>query len=165
MDLLATTAVALVLASGVAIEDPLVQAALAESRALCAEFEGTELVYEDDLVTEIDLTGDGLPDRIVHEATALCLPGGGYLHAGSGGAPVHAIVGDHVQALGNGWWTVTDAVYTVEGEAQPPLRVLLLGVHGSGCGGSGATPCLIAQVWDGARFVSILDGLDDLLAP
>jgi len=165
MEFLASTAVALVLASGTPIDDPLIEAALAESRALCAENEGTELVYDGDFVTEVDLTGDGRPDRIVTEAGALCLPGGGYLYTGTAGAPVHAIVGDHVQALGYGSWGVADVELHVEGEVLPPRRVLLMGVHGSNCGGAGAMPCMIAHVWDGTRMVSLLDGLDDLLAP
>lgn len=161
----AAQALAVVLTTGEPVSDPLVLAALAQSRAECAEVGGDRLVYPPDFVAEIDLTGDGAPDRVVREAGAFCGPDGGYLHPGSGGAPVHAIVGATVQSLGHGALATADVAFEIDGALRPAVRVVLLGLHGMGCGGAGGSPCLLAHVWDGERLVSVLDGLDVWLEP
>lgn len=137
------------------IDDPLVHEAFAEAVAGCAAAGGT-LSLPDDPVSYVDLTGDGVDDRIVSEAGAFCGPDLGYL-GGSAGNRLHAIIGDHVQSLEAGNWVVTDLAFTIEGETLPHQRILLLAVHGTACDSFGAAPCFLAYAWDGARLVSVLD--------
>lgn len=135
--------------------DPLVLRAFAPAIEECEAAGGT-LRLPENPVSEVDLTGDGQPDRIVSEAGAFCGPDLGYL-GGSAGNRLHAIIGDHVQALEPGSWAVSDVVFTVEGEALPPARLLLLAVHGAYCESFGAAPCVIAYGWDGTRLISVMD--------
>jgi len=135
--------------------DPLVQRAFAEAIAACAQ-EGGTLRLPEAPVSMVDLTGDGNEDRIVSEAGAFCAPDLGYL-GGSAGNRLHAIIGEHVQSLEAGSWAVTDLAFTLDEEAPPPQRILLLGVHGAACDSFGAALCFIAYAWDGARLISVMD--------
>ncbi len=139
-------------------DDPLVMQALAEAVAGCEAAGGT-LILPEDPVARVDLTGDGIEDRIVSEDGAFCGPDLGYL-GGSAGNRLHAIIGDHVQSLEAGSWTVADIAFTSEGETLMQQRVLLLAVHGAACNSHGAAPCFIAYAWDGTRLISVLDMFD-----
>lgn len=162
MDLLLTTAVALVLSNGQPITDPALIEAFEGSRAACAAEGGTELRYPDDLAARIetvDILGDGTADdRIVTESSAFCGPDIGPLYAGSGGAPQHAIIGGRVFSLPPGGWSIAEARFRFDGEDGQPQRMLLVRLHGSYCDAAGAVPCIMAFTWDGERLVSILDG-------
>ncbi|MCC5971069.1 MAG: hypothetical protein JJU15_14085 [Pararhodobacter sp.] len=142
-------------------DDPLVQRAFASAIAACAQAGGT-LRLPDAPVSMVDLTGDGVEDRLVSEAGAFCAPDLGYL-GGSAGNRLHAIIGDHVQSLEAGNWVVSDLEFTIDGETLPPQRVLLLAVHGAACDSFGVAPCFIAYAWDGTRLISVMDmfGRDD----
>ncbi len=160
MEMMLTTALALVLTNGQPIEERVLQAALEASRTECHEMGGTELRYEPGLATFVDILGDGTADdRIVSEASAFCGPDLGPLYAGSAGAPLHAIIGDQWFSLLPGGWSIVEARFTHPGEDDPgkPVRMLLVGSHGSYCDAAGAQPCVTAWTWDGARLVSILD--------
>jgi len=136
-------------------DDPLIQRAFAQAAAECSDAGGT-LRLPDAPVTMVDLTGDGIADRIISEGGAFCGPDLGYL-GGSAGNRLHAIIGEHVQSLESGSWAVTDITFDLEDESLPPQRVLLLGVHGTACDSFGAAPCFIAYAWDGTRLISVLD--------
>lgn len=137
--------------------DALVLQAFEASRRTCA-FMGAELGLPENPVTWVDLTGNGLKDdRIVEEGHTTCGPD--FLHTGTVGAPVHAIIGDHVQTLRGPTWALSDVQLRVGDHILDPVRVLINGVHGSACGGSGATACMVLYLWDGRRLVSIEDGM------
>lgn len=136
-------------------DDPLVQQAFAQAVADCSAAGGT-LRLPEAPVTLVDLTGNGIEDRLVSEAGAFCAPDLGYL-GGSGGNRLHAIIGDHVQELEAGNWAVTDVTFDLEGETLPAQRVLLQAVHGVACDSFGAAPCFIAYAWDGTRLISVMD--------
>jgi hypothetical protein len=138
---------------------PLIDRAFAEARAEC-EAEGGTLVLPETLRSEsVDLTGDGRPDLVFSEEGAFCGPDLGFVGGGSAGARVHVIVGDHVQSLLPGNWTVTRLQFRVEDEVMTTAPVLVMAVHGLFCDSFGAAPCFLAYGWDGARMVSVLDGL------
>jgi hypothetical protein len=161
MELMLTTAVALVLTTGEPITDPALIAALEDSRAYCAAEGGTELRYRPDLVSMADILGDGTADdRIVSEVSAFCGPDIGPLYAGSAGGPLQAIIGERVFPLLPGGWSIVEAPFTFEGATGQPVRMLLVGSHGSYCDTTGAVPCVTAYTWDGERLVSVLNMLD-----
>lgn len=158
MELYITTAIALLLSDGSPITDRMLIEALEGSRAACLEAGGSELRYAPDLVTYADILGDGTADdRIVSEVSAFCGPDIGPLYAGSAGGPQHAVIGDRSFPLLPGGWSITEARFTFDGEQGPPVRLLLVGAHGSFCDAVGAAPCVTAYTWDGERLVSILD--------
>lgn len=148
-------AIAIALPAGAETDDPLVLRAFAEASAQC-EASGGTLRLPEAPVTWVDLTGDGVEDRIVSEAGAFCAPDLGYL-GGSAGNRLHAIIGDTVQSLVSGEWSVADITFGDAGDLSPPQRVLLLGVHGTACESFGAAPCFVAYAWDGTRLISVLD--------
>lgn len=147
--------VAPALADDAQLDDPLLAAAFAESRAACAA-QGGVLDLSAVPITRVDLTGNGEADRIVSEEGAFCGPDLGFL-GGSGGPRLHAIIGEHVQTLGNGLWLVQEARFVSEGEELDALPYLLVLLHGSACDSFGAAPCLIAYAWDGERLISASD--------
>lgn len=135
-------------------KDQAIALAFAESTATCAAEGGTLRLPEDDPATAVDLIGDGTADDwIIFEAGAFCGPDLGYL-GGSGGNYIHAVVGTSVSSWVGGSWVTQDVVFAPEGEALPPLRVLLIATHGSGCDSYGAAPCVVAAAWDGTRIIS-----------
>ena len=141
--------------NGALPKDQAIALAFADSVASCAAEGGTLRLPEDDPATAVDLTGDGTADDwIIYEAGAFCGPDLGYL-GGSGGNYIHAVVGTSVSSWFGGAWVTQDVVFTPEGEALPPRRVLLIAVHGSGCGSYGAAPCVVAAAWDGTRMISL----------
>lgn len=130
--------------------------ALTESRDWCAA-EGGTLRPPENPATAVDLTGDGSADDwIINESGAFCGPDLGYL-GGSGGAMLHAVIGNRVQSWLGGAWLLQDIAFTIEGEVNDPVRVLLLGLHGSHCDSFGAAPCLLALAWDGERLISYIE--------
>lgn len=150
-----TVAVLAALPARAEADDPLIQRAFAQAIAACSDAGGT-LRLPEAPVTLVDLTGNGIDDRLVSEAGAFCGPDLGYL-GGSAGNRLHAIIGDHVQHLEAGSWAVSDITFEAADETPPPQRVLLLGVHGTACDSFGAAPCFIAYAWDGARLISVMD--------
>jgi hypothetical protein len=158
MEPVITTAIALVLTTGAPITERALILALESSRAECAAEGGTELRYSPDLATPVDILGDGTADdRIISERSAFCGPDIGPLYAGSGGAPLHAVIGDEAFPLMPGAWTLQDVPFTFDDEPAASRRLLLVAGHGSYCDSHGAAPCVVAYGWDGARMISILD--------
>ena len=137
----------------------MLESALARTRAACAQSGGT-LTVPDGALTLADLTGDGTADDgIVSEQGIVCGSDASYV-GGSGGFALHTVVGDVVQDWFAGAWLVQDVAFTVEGEVQAPVRMLLLALGGSACGSVGAAPCLQAVTWDGTRMISAKDEAD-----
>lgn len=124
------------------------EAALAPSRAWCAEIGGTEVQLAEGALTAADLTGDGTADdAILSEEGAFCAPDGGFM-GGSGGHMIHVRIGDRLFSRLAGALLVQDIAFTAEGEVQPLVRVMLFARHGSNCDGAGFAPCIEAVVWD-----------------
>jgi hypothetical protein len=121
------------------MDDLMVQAA-----ADCAAIGGTQFLPGDS-VTEVDLTGDGLPETLVDAGAFIC-EGAMSAFSGTGGAPLTVFVGSlQADFLTKGWQVIPTA----------PGPVLLMQVHGSNCGGIGADPCFQAVVWNGQQFMSM----------
>lgn len=133
--------------------DQAISLATAENRAWCEEQGGT-LQLSDNPATAVDLTSDGTADDwIVNETGAFCGPDYGFL-GGSGGAMIHAVIGNKVSSWLGGAWMIHDLSFTYEGEVGPPIRMLMLGMHGSACDSFGAAPCVVTFTWDGERLIA-----------
>jgi hypothetical protein len=118
---------------------------LAEAEAACAGFE-SGIFDPADAVTEIDLTGDGLPDTLIDESKFTCTTAAS-MYCGSGGCMLHAIVGDTEttwQSLG--WKTLN----------WGPDTILLVGRDGGWCGGAGSQHCYEALNWSQGAFRSVM---------
>jgi len=115
---------------------------LAAGRAACAAVEGGTFSLAPDAVSETDLSGDGTSDTVIDEAGFRCSSAVS-LYCGTGGCMVHVFVyEERVQSRVAKGWKVID---------WPPLRVLLLALHGTECGGTNLRGCVEALVWsDGA---------------
>lgn len=104
----------------------------------CAGFENGTVTVEAEAIQRIDLTGNGDDDWVVDTHHMQCSSAAS-MFCGTGGCAVDFIVGDTVlDALSKGWEIVPFG----------QLRVLLLQIHGSECGGTNLNPCVEALVWD-----------------
>jgi hypothetical protein len=127
--------------------------AMAETRQFCTEQGGT-LELAEGAASAVDLAGDGSADDwIISEIGAFCGPDFGYL-GGSAGGIIHTVVGRQAQGFWAGAWALQDIGFTVDGEALPTIRTLILAQHGSACDSFGAAPCMLAVTWDGTKMIS-----------
>ena len=115
-----------------------------QARQDCRDFEDGVLELTDDVLTRVDLTGDGEPDEVVDAHGFHCSTGG--LFCGTGGCPLTVIVdGMPTEFLAKAW-------QVVEWGAHP---ILLLQVHGSECGGTNLRTCFEAVVWSEGGFRTV----------
>ncbi len=122
-----------------------VEEILEAGRANCALLENGELSLLDGAITDIDLDGDGTPDKVVEEAKFSCSSAAS-LYCGTGGCMIHFVVGDQVHSrLGKGWKAVEWAGDTI----------ILLALHGSECGGTNLRRCYEAITWSEGGFKSV----------
>lgn len=124
-----------------------VTAVIDTARAECAAFEGGTLAVGAQAVQQVDLTGDGAANWVV-DTHGLDCSSAASLYCGTGGCALDLIVdGTVTETLSKGWRVLE----------MGPLRVVLLQVHGSDCGGTNLTPCVEARVWDAVegRFTSL----------
>ncbi len=119
---------------------------LAQAAADCASFEAGVISGGDTAVTEVDLDGDGAPDRIL-DTSALRCSSAASMYCGSGGCTVHAIVGEAVSSFQAEGWRVIDW------DGRP---ILLIARDGGWCGGAGAELCFEAVVWSGGRMLTVM---------
>lgn len=115
------------------------------ARQSCTELEAGEFSASDDAVKHVDLDGDGTKDILVDEGKFACSTSA-TLFSPTGGAQLHAIVGDdHDVWMAQAWRLVEWGEDTI----------LLLARHGSQCGGYGYQHCYEAIVWsdEGAMTV------------
>ena len=95
--------------------------------------------------TQVDLTGDGVPETILDEGTFSCSSSASF-YGGTGGSMIHVINGDvDMVRLARDW-----TVHEWNGK-----QVLLLYLHGSECFGAGMRPCVEALVWGDDGFASV----------
>ena len=122
-----------------------VEEILEAGRENCALFENGAFELEDGAITEIDLDGDGAPDKVVEEAKFRCSSAAS-LYCGTGGCMIHLAVGDQIYSrLAKGWKAVEWA-----GDA-----IILLALHGSECGGTNLRRCYEAITWSEGGFKSV----------
>jgi hypothetical protein len=136
--------------------------AIAAAQADC-KAEGGTLELAEGAAVLADLTGDGsADDAAVWEYGGFCGPDLGF-RGGSGGAMLHLAVGDVVTSIHAGSWTLQDVAFAVDGEVNPPVRMVLIARHGSYCDSFGASPCVEALVWnaDERRFLTVMRPLPD----
>ncbi len=119
-------------------------AVIDEARAQCQAFEDGTFTTTDDVLAQIDLSRDGRPDTLVDGHGFRCTSGN--LYCGTGGCPLTVLVdGSRTDLLARGWRVVDWGT----------LSVLLLDVHGVGCGGTNLRPCVEALVWSEGAFRSV----------
>ncbi|MCK0149969.1 hypothetical protein MWU54_08050 [Marivita sp. S6314] len=117
---------------------PALAAKVADADTACAAFENGTFTLDWGAVSRVDLDGDPELDWVLDEARFLCSSAVS-LYCGTGGCLTHFLIGDHVGAILNRGWRVTNS---------GPDRVLLTDVHGTQCGGINPTPCVTASIWD-----------------
>lgn len=117
---------------------------ISEHRELCSEYGDGELQVPVTAIEKVDLTGNNEQDTVFHLGKVRCSESGSYF-SGSAGSFVYLIVEDKVtEFLARGF-----AVSYALGEGNP---IIILSVHGSACGGYGATNCVLATVWGDGKF-------------
>jgi len=118
---------------------------LETGRESCTFFDNGEFSLEEGAITEIDLDGDGAPDKVVMESRFECSTAAS-LYCGTGGCMTHLVVGDQVYSrLAKGWKSVEWAGDTI----------ILLALHGSECGGTNLRRCYEAITWSEGGFKSV----------
>jgi hypothetical protein len=115
------------------------------ARQACTEMDSGEFSVSDDAVKHVDLDGDGTKDILVDEGKFACSTSA-TLFSPTGGAQLHAIVGDNYDVWMAQAWRLMEW-----GEDT----ILLMAQHGSQCGGYGYQHCYEAIVWsdEGAMTV------------
>ena len=121
-----------------------VDTVLDEAQAQCQSFENGVFSTTDDVLARIDLSGDGKPDTLVDGHGFRCSTGN--LYCGTGGCPLTLLVdGTRTDLMAKGWRVVEVGT----------LSVLLLEVHGVGCGGTNLRNCFEALVWSEGAFRTV----------
>ena len=120
----------------------------------CAEMDSGEFSVSDDAVKSVDLDGDGNEDVLVDEGKFACSTSA-TLFSPTGGAQLHAIVGDnHDVWMAQAWRLMEWGEDTI----------LLMAQHGSQCGGYGYQHCYEAIVWSDEGAMTVRgeeDAIDD----
>lgn len=138
-------ALSLVLAAGPGAADT-AESVIGEARAACEGFENGVFATAPGTVTEVDLTGDGVPEQVVDEGTYSCSSAAS-MYCGTGGCTIVAVVGGAAHRFLVKGWRVVD---------WDGVPVLLTQIHGANCGGMGLVRCYEALVWDGeGRFLTV----------
>ena len=119
---------------------------LEQARQHCRSIKNGEFHAQNDAVTQLDVTGDGVPDQVIDASQFACstavTP-----YCGTGGCPLTVIVNGkpfQFQALR---WKV------INWDAQP---VLLLHVHSAACESNNWQPCIKAMTWSEGSFRGVV---------
>ncbi len=115
------------------------------AEADCQGYQDGKLILTRKAWPTVDLTGDGRPEMIVNAGEFRCSTAA-TLWCGTGGCPITVIVDGEAHMLFGRGWKVVD---------WSNLRVLLLEVHGSECGGTNLRKCVRAVVWSEGAFRSV----------
>ena len=107
---------------------------------------GSSFILEDNAVTQIDLSSDGINDIIVVDEDGFqCPHTGASTYCGSGGCKVHLLAEtDALSGFARGW----EIVQTQQGK-----KVILLSLHGSACGEVGTVVCFKAIFVTDGRLI------------
>jgi hypothetical protein len=111
----------------------------------CKGYQDGKLIMTKKAWPRIDLTGDGNPDVIVDARRFRCSTAA-TLWCGTGGCPITVITDGRAHEFLAKGWKVVD---------WSNLRILLLEVHGSECGGTNLRNCVRAVVWSEGAFRSV----------
>jgi hypothetical protein len=112
---------------------------IAETRSECTEA-GGKLTIGFKAVTKIDISGNSNSDEILSYSDLICSDNHSMFYGGSGGEWYSWVIGNnHGKFLTRGW-SVDYA-----DKMQPKLT---LSLHGTSCGGVGATPCEKSYMWN-----------------
>jgi len=117
---------------------------ISEEKAFCAEFDDGELKIPQSAIQKADLTGDGYKNYIFSSQNLVC-SSNNFIWSGSGGGKISLVVGDHVSTF-----FARDMEITYP--YGPNFPIIIFFVHGSMCGGYGATSCMLATVWGDGKF-------------
>lgn len=122
-----------------------VQAAIAENVKAC----DGKTTFKDGFVSEKDVNGDGVTDYVLDYGHFVCDGNEGYF-CGTGGCLTQVFAslrnGGYVKALDE---NVRDLKFRrVQGRPA-----MVLDLHGSACGRTGAAPCPRTLFWNGTKFV------------
>jgi hypothetical protein len=125
----------------------IVQDAIDSSRKDCLPGEFKPLKA---FLRQQDINGDGRPDFILNYGDAQCgdVPGAAY-YCGTGGCLTQVFAsrddGTYVQVL-------DENVRRLRFARIKNRQVMLIDLHGSACGRSGAEPCAMTLYWNGSAF-------------
>lgn len=134
----------LLLPAAPAAADP-VDDILAAAAADCSSLDNG--VFEaPDSVIQIDLDGDGEPDRIVDTSNFKCSSALS-LYCGSGGCVIHAVIGEA------SWEFQAEGWRMIDWDGRP---ILLIARDGGWCGGAGAQVCYEAVVWSHGDMLTVM---------
>ncbi|MCL5776589.1 hypothetical protein M1105_06255 [Limibaculum sp. FT325] len=123
----------------------LAEARLAEASADCEGLDGGVFSTDGAAITEVDLTGDAIPDEIIDEGTFRCSSAAS-LWCGTGGCGLTVIAeGTATQLLVKDWRVID----------WHDRKILLTAVHGHECGGSNLRWCYEALVWSEGALRSV----------
>jgi len=120
---------------------------VSEASQLCSNDENRTLLIPRSAVQSYKLTGSDIESIVLFEGDFVCGEAQGYL-SGSGGGSIYITVGESVYDFFARGFAVTYP-WGIE------TPIILLALHGSSCGGSGATACVKALVWDNGKFQSV----------
>jgi hypothetical protein len=117
---------------------------ISEEKDFCAEFDDGTLKIPQSAIQKADLTGDGYKNYIFSSQNLIC-SSNNFIWSGSGGGKISLVVGDHVSTF-----FARDMEITYPYGSNFPIIIFF--VHGSMCGGYGATSCMLATVWGDGKF-------------
>ena len=117
---------------------------ISEEKDFCAEFDDGKLKIPQSAIQKADLTGDGYKNYIFSSQNLVC-SSNNFIWSGSGGGKISLVVGDHVSTF-----FARDMEITYP--YGPNFPIIIFFVHGSMCGGYGATSCMLATVWGDGKF-------------
>ena len=124
---------------------PQAKLAIQQARQDCQSFENGTLKLGENVVSRVDITGDGQLDEVVDFGKLSCSTAAS-LFCGTGGCSLSVITaGKATEFLAKAW-----NVFVWDN--QP---ILMLVVHGSECGGINLRRCYRATVWTEKGFSTV----------
>jgi hypothetical protein len=108
----------------------IVQAELNEMIQTCRDFKG-KFIRSPDLLTAIDLTGDGISDYVINQGAYNCDGDGASIYSGSGGSQVIVYVG---RSEGQAYLAFSTGAYEMKINKSINPAKLLVVVRGELCG-------------------------------
>jgi len=119
---------------------------LLQAREHCRALNNGEFHADDDAVTLLDLTGDGVPEQVIDASHFSCSTAVSP-YCGTGGCPLTVIVdGKPIDFFAQRW-------KVIHWDAQP---VLLLQVFSATCDSNDWQPCIKALTWSDGSFRGVV---------
>ena len=152
--LAAASVPALLLAWGLAsgpVAAQTAEAAIAKVRAEIRKDCDGKITFKPGFQKQIEINGDGRPDYVLDYGQADCVGGSSAMNSycGSAGCTVDILVSGP-SGYRQGWGSNLRG-WSVEQAGGAP--VLVVDLHGSACGKSGAEACRKRFTWNGSKFV------------